>query len=304
MLDQPGAKIRLTEISAGQNRGIGEPCCGNGIIVSDASNRLKPFVEKWHSVVAPNETPGYQLELIGSPQSHIGLGTGTQLGLGVAALFYQYYFQEIPRVETLATSVGRGRRSAVGTFGFQYGGLIVDRGKSCNEPLAALDLHLPFPDSWRVLLIQADQSPGIYGQTEDAVFSTDDLDLRRHRDQLIRMADQEIVTALAAEDFQAFSNAVYEFGQLSGSYFETLQGGSFNGPRITRIIESVRGWGVAGVGQSSWGPTIYAFAESESEANQLKERLSEILTPREPVRISSASVSGASVSTREISTHV
>ena len=67
-----------------------------------------------------------------SPPDHTGLGVGTQLGLAIAAGLRR--FLQLPElsIEALASSVGRGKRSAVGTYGFQHGGLIVDAGKDAR----------------------------------------------------------------------------------------------------------------------------------------------------------------------------
>ena len=42
---------------------------------------------------------------------------------------------------------------------------------------------------------------------------------------------------------------------------------------IGRLIEAIREYGVSGVGQSSWGPTVFAICSSPSEAEALVDSL-------------------------------
>jgi len=70
--------------------------------------------------------------------------------------------------------------------------------------------------------------------------------------------------AAAQGAFEAFSESVYEFGRAAGACFAARQGGPYNGPLLTELVAAIRHLGVRGVGQSSWGPTIYALLPDES----------------------------------------
>ncbi|ODR97035.1 hypothetical protein AUC69_13000 [Methyloceanibacter superfactus] len=54
-----------------------------------------------------------------------------------------------------------------------------------------------------------------------------------------------------------------------GAYFASLQGGIFTSPRVAAVLEGLRADGVTGLGQSSWGPTGFAFAASEHEGQEM-----------------------------------
>ena len=73
-----------------------------------------------------------------SPRDHTGLGVGTQLNLAVAAGLRRFLKLAEMSLEEMSATVGRGARSAVGTYGFQLGGLIVDAGKNLGRRLANL----------------------------------------------------------------------------------------------------------------------------------------------------------------------
>ncbi|HLU49595.1 MAG TPA: hypothetical protein VK116_15965, partial [Planctomycetota bacterium] len=88
--------------------------------------------------------------------------------------------------------------------------------------------------------------------------------------------------------------AAWEFGRESGAAFERAQGGVFSSPRVGAIVDALRAEGIRGVGQSSWGPAVWAWAAGEEEAlaiaRAIVDRLE--LRPRE-VRVTRALESGA-----------
>jgi predicted sugar kinase len=52
-----------------------------------------------------------------------------------------------------------------------------------------------------------------------------------------------------------------------------FQHGAFASERSHRLVEQIRAYGVEGVGQSSWGPTIFALTPDETAARKLVEFL-------------------------------
>ena len=94
--------------------------------------RAKQFVELAVRNWGLDKLPSCEIE-VRSPGDHTGLGVGTQLGLAIAAGLRRFMALPELEIEALATSVGRGKRSAIGTYGFQQGGLIVDAGKGAGD---------------------------------------------------------------------------------------------------------------------------------------------------------------------------
>ena len=88
-------------------------------------------------------------------------------------------------------------------------------------------------------------------------------------DELTRLAEAQILPAVQSHDFAAFSEAVYRYGVLAGNCFAAVQGGPFASPRIAAGVKLLRRLGISGVGQSSWGPTIFAFARDVFAAEEL-----------------------------------
>jgi beta-ribofuranosylaminobenzene 5'-phosphate synthase len=76
--------------------------------------------------------------------------------------------------------------------------------------------------------------------------------------------------ALAEADLAAFASAIKEMQKNLGAYFAPLQGGhTFSSPDVAAALALLEGEGARGIGQSSWGPTGFAFAPSEAEAQRL-----------------------------------
>jgi predicted sugar kinase len=72
-----------------------------------------------------------------------------------------------------------------------------------------------------------------------------------------------MLPALLEADLPAFGEALYEFNRRVGEMFRPIQGGIYAHPRSAAIVEFVRKQSIAGVGQSSWGPALFAIAERD-----------------------------------------
>ena len=204
---------------------------------------------------------------------HIGLGSGTQLGFATVTLLNRFF--KLPFLGPLETAVqtGRGKRSAIGSYGFFQGGFLVDRGKCSAAEVAQLDFQTSFPTTWPILIAFPKQRQGIAGVAEDEAFSQIAATPHSHRESLIELTKQVIVPAVLKADYVGFAESIYQFGRGSGRHFAAVQGGDYNGPQVTRLIQQIRQLGVKGVGQSSWGPCVYAISEDQSQVEWLKDRL-------------------------------
>jgi len=255
VVEKPGLRLRGTTASAFDARG---PLAG----------RVREFAERWATFHGLPKLPPCLVEVVQAPPDHVGLGTGTQLGLSVAAALNAFCeFPSSTPVE-LAISVGRGLRSAVGTYGFCGGGLVVERGKSVSDPISPLECRLDLPADWRFVLLTPAGFTGLSGSEEQKAFSGLPRVDPSVSECLIAEVRTRMVPAAARGDFNQFSESVYEFGRASGLCFSEKQGGPYNGPVLTALVESIRNMGVRGVGQSSWGPTIFAIFPNELEANR------------------------------------
>ena len=82
-----------------------------------------------------------------------------------------------------------------------------------------------------------------------------------------------MIPALTQEDWRAFGESVYRYGYRAGDCFASVQGGPYNGPRLTALVEEIRALGIPGVGQSSWGPTLFCIVPDSATAESFVQEL-------------------------------
>lgn len=217
--------------------------------------------------------PTCEIRVEAAPPEHAGLGLGTQLSLAVGVALTRYCnLARLPSAEEISIKLGRARRSSVGTHGFVHGGLIVDAGHAAGEQLGALARRVELPAGWRVVLVVPRQTAGLSGEQESEAFADLPPVPAEITGRLTSELLLEMLPAIHAEDFAAFSRSVYAFGRLAGSCFAPVQGGPFSA-RAAPIVERLREMGIRGVGQSSWGPTVFALTESQSSAADIRREL-------------------------------
>lgn len=245
---------------------------GQWTVEGQQAERVAAFAQRWAAYYG-RCLPECRVTLCEASPPHAGLGSGTQLALSVAAGLSLFCQMPAPSLAELASSVGRARRSAVGTYGFAFGGLIVEGGKARHERLSPLECRIVLPSAWHFVLVRPLGVQGLAGSQEaDALAHLPPVPPHITQ-ELIARVRQEMVPAALRGDFAAFSESVYAYGRQAGTCFAPLQGGTYNGSIVTAVVERLRQLGIRGVGQSSWGPTVYALTASRDEAEALAGQL-------------------------------
>src|SRR5262249_8559712 len=157
------------------------------------------------------ELPGCRLQIEEAIPQHAGLGSGTQLALAVAAALNVFAGLPSQTPQELALSVGRGLRSAVGTFGFVFGGLIVEQGKLPDEPISPLDCRIDLPLAWRFVLLRPRGLAGLAGRDETEAFAALAAVPEAITKELITETRERLVPAAAMEDFPEFARSLYRY---------------------------------------------------------------------------------------------
>ncbi|HEX2473919.1 MAG TPA: hypothetical protein VHK01_04205 [Lacipirellulaceae bacterium] len=242
------------------------------------TERARHFVELAAAAWQLPTLPQCHLD-VRAPSDHVGLGVGTQLGLAIAAGLRRWLRLPELAIEALAAAVDRAHRSAVGTYGFQRGGLIVDAGIIRKPSTDRLQRRLDIPDEWRIVLVRAENRRGLAGVHEADAFARLPPVPKHITQQLWRITEHEMLPAVERSDCNAFGEAVYQFGRLAGECFAPIQGGPFADAAIAGLVQRIRAHGIRGVGQSSWGPTVFAICPSQAEAEALVEWLRESVEP-------------------------
>jgi beta-RFAP synthase len=260
MIDQPRIDIAVAPSSIWQ---------ATGPLAERALSSAQTFISNLakRAGEGANPLPGptcFSLTIHQTPPEHIGLGVGTQLGMAVACALARSLGLSLTATE-LAVLVGRGLRSGIGVHGFERGGLLVDGGKKVGGVVAPLIARHPFPEDWRLLLVLPRQDQGWHGDRERGAFQelANRVETEKSCDSLCRLVLLNLLPGLVEHDLPAFGEALYEINRRVGEMFASVQGGVYASSQVAAIVDFLRGHGVQGVGQSSWGPTVFAVVEPD-----------------------------------------
>ena len=250
-IDQPATQLTLGHAPADQVEGL-------------ETRRARRTLERFKSLLKLEG--GYRLEISRSIPPHAGLGSGTQLAMAVGA--------GLATIEGLATKVrtlgemqDRGARSAIGMAAFEDGGFVVDGGRGKRETAAPIIARANFPSAWRILLVLDPKCLGVHGESETVAFETLAPMDEALSAEMCRVTLMQLLPALAEQDIEAFGAAVSVVQRINGAYFASAQGGGiWSSPGVEGVVKRMAQLGAVGIGQSSWGPTGFAFAASQAHA--------------------------------------
>jgi len=289
---QTGARLHFGPLSfrvkvGPEFGGLGMTICNPGFEVTletsstdeiQSSDDLKQPIQKIVADVRRKleveDSHGIHIKVLRAIPRHVGLGSGTQLGLAVAKGVAVLLGFEKLSITDLARLAGRGRRSAIGIHGFQQGGLLVDEGKEGDDEIGSLSRRLDFPEDWRVLLVIPKDRQGIFGEREGAVFDYIKPMESSTSAELRALIETTIIPSVERCEFENFASALTSYGKIVGAYFSRYQGGVFSIPNASKVCDILDSHGVFGYGQSSWGPTLWVLQRSEQQATALEKVLS------------------------------
>lgn len=211
----------------------------------------------------------YELIVAGAIPAHAGFGSGTQLALAVSAAVARIegrHFDPVAHAETFE----RGARSGIGVAAFASGGFVVDGGRGPGDRAPPVVSRLDFPADWRIVLVIDTGVDGVHGEAETQAFRDLPAFPAATAGHLCRLVLMRMLPALAEHDLDSFGRAVTEVQERVGDHFAPAQGGGrFASPAVAEAIEAMKALGVAGVGQSSWGPTGFGVVGSQAEAERV-----------------------------------
>ena len=221
---------------------------------------------------------GVRIRLHEAIPRHAGLGSGTQLALAVGTALRRLFAWDAGLHE-IAALLGRGARSGIGIGAFEQGGFLIDGGRSDGTQLPQIIARHPFPEHWRIVLLLGQHGEeGLSGAVERTAFGKLPEFPEKEAAHLCRLTLMRILPALLESDFPEFSRGIGELQRQVGDHFAPAQGGRFTHPAIARLLQKAAQLGFEGLGQSSWGPTGFVLADSETQAHALLRKLQ----PMEP----------------------
>lgn len=292
MINQPHITLRVTRNQTMSHFTASGPLAAQAMDTATRFKKLANVADKDRLETFSPVTGGH-IEITTAPRQHTGLGTGTQLGMAIACAMAQLSGQANLNIRALASLVGRGRRSAIGAYGFERGGFIVEGGKLDRTRLSPLLLRHDFPEQWRLVLVNPNKLQGLAGTRELQAFAQMPDISPDITGQMCRLVLLGLTPALLENDLQSFGQSLYELQHLVGQCFYKAQGGIWADLMLQAIVSKLRSWGIDGVGQSSWGPTLYAVASDEEQATSLASKLRQTFALSEDeVTITAASNQG------------
>jgi beta-RFAP synthase len=203
--------------------------------------------------------------------AHAGLGSGTQLALAVARALAEVH-GIVAAPADLALAVGRAQRSAIGTWTFAGGGLVVEGGhRTGRDGVGPLIARLRFPAAWRCIVAVPRAAQAISGADEAAAFASLPPPPEAEVERIAHHVLLALLPALVEADLATFGRALTAIQTITGRWFARVQGGAFAPGPSEELVRHMAALGAHGVGQSSWGPAVYGIVEGEGEGARLRD---------------------------------
>jgi beta-RFAP synthase len=211
---------------------------------------------------------------------HQGLGSGTQRALALACAISRLAGRS-PSAAQLAAMLGRGRRSGVGVAVFAGGGLVVDAGVAreapsrpavpsrASEAIPPVIFQRALPPDWEFVLATPPGEEGLHGAGEETAFDRLQAASEAVASRVSRLVLMKALPAALADDIEQFGAAITDIQSHMGAQFAAHQGGLYTSDCGRAIAEFALARGAAGVGQSSWGPTVFALVRGGNAADAL-----------------------------------
>ena len=162
---------------------------GEVVAHGSQAERAAAFADRARAAFA--HPGGFEVDVREAIPPHIGLGSGTKLGLAIARGVAELAGVSAGPAE-LADASGRGARSSVGCWTFAAPGLVVEAGVREGGWISPVVARHLLPERWRCVLAMPLGREGLSGDAEDRFFS----DLLHNRDAIEPRVSRLVLTAL------------------------------------------------------------------------------------------------------------
>jgi beta-RFAP synthase len=253
------------------------------VVEGEQAERFRAFAERF--IKAVDAKIKCKITVEKTIPMHVGLGSGTQSALAVASLISRINNLKIS-VEETAVLTGRASISSVGIGVFKYGGFIVDAGhkvdrwersKKEHESVAPIVFRHPFPKDWLFVVAVTEERRGLSGDEEKKAFDTLPTPRKEWATDICRLVHLNLIPALIEQDIETFGKALTKIQILTGKCFEKIQEGIYASKLAEESCKKMLEAGAKAVGQSSWGPTVYALVHGLKEARKVMLSLEPLL---------------------------
>jgi beta-RFAP synthase len=292
LLDNNGGQGRLygsIGLAVNRPRLILKGKLADGLRVEGAEvNRITTYAQRFISRYGAPK--GAHLNLLAGIPAHVGLGSGTQLGLAVGTVLARLAGLEIS-VADIALAVERGMHSGIGIATFQHGGFVLDGGHRLLQSQSAVSgvqgqprqlekggvppllFRHPMPGDWSFVMVIPDTGPGFSGEKEHSAFLQLPIAPASLVEKISWVLLMKMLPALVEKDAANFGQALTDIQRMVGDCFASVQGGRFATPVLEKLVGFLLDKGAAGAGQSSWGPTIYGLVVGKEQARLMERQV-------------------------------
>ena len=229
---------------------------------------------------------GAHLNLQAGIPAHVGLGSGTQLALAIGTALARLAGLHLS-IREIALAVGRGIHSGIGISTFRHGGFVLDGGhkivsesntlSTAKRPIRQVEknsippvlFHHSVPKDWIFVTAIPATNQGFNGEKENKAFLQLPQAPPALVDKISRVLLIKMLPALVEKDIENFGQALTDIQYMVGDCFASVQGGRFANPVSQKVVDFLLDKGAAGIGQSSWGPTVYGLVKGKAKARLL-----------------------------------
>jgi beta-ribofuranosylaminobenzene 5'-phosphate synthase len=219
------------------------------------------------------------IQILKTIPRHVGLGSTTQAHLGIGTALSKLHNIKLS-TRQMAEIMGRGGTSGIGTAVFHTGGFILDGGHSLKTikrenifapssisklPPPPVLMRYEFPTNWKFVVAIPNIQEGLHGQKEVRIFEERCPVPPQEVGEICRLILMKILPAILEEDIEEFGSGI---SALEGLGFAKLTSDLIHSA-TKACIKFMKNNGAYGVGQSSFGPTIYGIVEGAAEARKL-----------------------------------
>jgi len=231
---------------------------------------------------------GVQIQIESAIPQHVGLGSGTQSSLAIAAALAEIFGIE-GTVRAYAKVMGRGSTSGVGVAAFEGGGLVLDGGHSFGENRekqgflpshiskaspAPLLARYSLPKDWMFVLAIPNVLRKVFGEEEARIFRERCPIHSSEVEKVCRTILMKILPAVIEQNIVEFGAGLNEL-QRSGFAHVTLD---LMHPTVKSCIQFLNDQDALGAGQSSFGPTCFGLVQGENKAATLAKAVEDFLS--------------------------
>ncbi|MCX8185507.1 MAG: hypothetical protein N3G48_00080 [Sulfolobales archaeon] len=241
---------------------------GQGLQIKCKTKLCEGLVETVAKLLKVNDV---DIDVDGFIKHHVGLGSRTRVLLTTYSALTHYLGVEFSPAH-IANLLGR-KISGVGIYSFLYGNLVVDSGLKVGDESLSYPrlLHLyEVPEDWYLIVVLPEGLSGLSEEEEVGIIK--EVDVFPKQEALYKEF-VGLLTSLSLKDFNNFTKALSKIQQLTGEYFSKYQGGIFAHDLNDDLAKHLEREGARGVGQSSWGPTIYGFVDNYVKALSVRTSL-------------------------------